>query len=359
MRRLDSYFFGEMLRYFLMILLVVAVIFFVVDYLSNASKFFKANLSLIRSATFVFLRLQEVMIQIFPLALLLSILITFSMANRSNELIAVQGGGIGPWVLLKSISLMAGLVCILGLFFVEVLAPASMVKVHAIQYEEIYQRPIAALRKENIWLRKDSFFIHVDHVDVKAARLVKIRILEVDEKFFPKVRIIADSARFISGGWLLENVTVQGADPETEIFTGKKHLERFFPVDIELVDFERSQKMGKEMGIRDLWRYIRKIRQEGYDVSEYRVDLFGKTAFPFAGFPLCLIAAGIALKITTRKKNIALNMAKGLGAAFLYWVSYNFSISLGYGNVLPAIFAAWMPNILFTAIGAYMILGLE
>lgn len=359
MKRLDWYFFKELLRYFLMILLVVAVIFFVVDYLSNAHKFFRANLSLTRALTFVFLRLPEVLIQMFPLALLLSILITFGLANRANELIAIESGGIGPWHLLKSVFVMAGLVCILGLFFVEIVAPASMTKVHAIQYEEIYKRPIAALRKENVWIRKDSFFIHLDYVDVDSARLLKIRMMEVDEDFSQKGRILAESARFVSGGWMLEKVLVQKKDAETGIFSGEFFPEKFFPVDIELADFERSQKMGKEMGIRDLWHYIQKIRKEGYDVSEYRVDLFGKTAFPFAGFSLCLIAAGIALRITTRKKNLALNMAGGLGAAFFYWVCYNFCISLGYGNVLPAIFAAWMPNFLFAAIGAYMILGLE
>lgn len=359
MRRLDAYFFKEMLRYFLMILLVVAVIFFVVDYLSNAARFFRADLAFTRAMTYVFLRLPEVLIQVFPLALLVSILVSFGLANRSNELIAIQGGGIGPWTLLKPVFLMAGLVCALGFLFVEIIAPVSMTKAHAIQYEEIYKRPMAALRKENVWIRKDFFFIHLGNVDMNSARLIKIRILQVDDNFSHKGRILAKSARFVPEGWMLEDVIVQEFNPETGILAGKFQKEMFFPIDIEISDFERSQKMAKEMGIRDLARYVQKIRKEGYDVSEYRVDLFGKTAFPFAGFPLCLIAAGIALQITTRKKNLALNMAKGLGAAFLYWVCYNFSISLGYGTVLPPIFAAWMPNFLFAAAGAYLVLGLE
>ncbi|MCW7754092.1 LPS export ABC transporter permease LptG [Desulfobotulus sp. H1] len=359
MTRLDRYIAGEILRYFLMILLVISVIFVVVDYLSNADKFFAAGLSLPRAVTYIALRLPREIAQLLPLCFFLSVLAVLGLVNRSNELIALKGGGIGPWVLLRPVLIGSVGMSLLGLFMADTVAPMAASEVNAIRFNELSPASIKVKRKENIRIRQDDFFISIRQVDLDRGQLQGVRIHEVTEAvFLPKRRILAERGFFTADGWLLEKVLVQEMNPETGSFTSQSYASLHVPVALTIEDFERIRKAAEEMGIRFLWDYIHKIQKEGYDVTGYRVDFFGKTAFPFASLALCFLAVFISLR-PAMKNNMAIGMGYGIGIAFLYWVCYSFSLSLGHGGVLPAVFAAWMPNLLFGALGVYALLGLD
>jgi lipopolysaccharide export system permease protein len=359
MSRLDRYIAGEIFRFFAMILLLVAVVFLVVDYLSNADKFFAVGLPMKRALAYVLFRLPRELVQLLPLCLLLSILTALGMVNRSNELTALKGGGIGPGVLLRPVMLVAACVCLLGLFVVEMIAPSAAARVNTIRYEELYPSAVSANRRENIRIRQDTFFIHIREVDVENERMEGVHLLETGrDTFLPRRRILAQSGIFVPEGWMLEAVVIQDLDEKTGAFTSRFHPQWMLKVGLQASDFERTRRGAEEMGIRALWRYIGKIQGEGYDTSRYRVDLFGKTAFPFAAFVLSMLAVSIALR-PSMKKNMAVGMGYGMGVAFLYWICYSFSLSLGYGGILPPVFAAWMPNLFFGALGVYGLLGVE
>lgn len=359
MTRLDRYMSGEILRYFFIILLLIVVIFVVVDYLSNADKFFAAGLPFQRALMYVVLRLPKEMAQLLPLCLLLSILTALGMVNRSNELVAIKGGGIGPGILLRSVMLSAVFVCALGLLFVEIIAPFSVREVNRIRYGELNPSAVRTSQRENIRIRQDALFIHIREVDVDNEAVYGIRILELGEKgFVPRRRVLAEKASFVPGGWMLEGALVQDYDGATGAFSSRFYPLWMLKVDLDTSDFERTRDAAHEMGIRALWHYIRKIQREGYDSTPYRVDFFGKIAFPFAAFVLAALAMAVALR-PSMKKNMAIGLGYGLGIAFLYWICYSFSMSLGYGGILPPVFAAWMPNLLFGSLGVYGLLDLD
>jgi lipopolysaccharide export system permease protein len=48
-------------------------------------------------------------------------------------------------------------------------------------------------------------------------------------------------------------------------------------------------------------------------------------------------------------------IAVGIGAAFLYWILHSFCVSLGRGEVLPPVVAAWTANFVFACFGVIMV----
>ncbi|TWI64817.1 lipopolysaccharide export system permease protein [Desulfobotulus alkaliphilus] len=360
MTRLDLYVCREMVRYFFILLLMVVVVFVVVDYLSNADRFFAAGLSGYKSIYYVLLKLPREIIHILPLCFFLSILAALGMVNRSNELIALKGGGIGPAILLRPVFAVAFFISMFGILLADTISPMASAEVNAIRYGELRPGAVQVQRKENIRIRKDDFFIYIKEVNLDDERLEGIRIHELKrDGFFPVRRILAQSGFFVDEGWVLEDVVEQVLDrKEDGVFTVRSYPAFAFDVGLNLSDFERIRSAASEMGIRELWRYMHKIEREGFDVTGYRVDFFGKTAFPFASLALCFLAVLISLR-PSMKKNMAVGMGYGIGIAFMYWICYSFSMSLGYGGVLPAAFAAWMPNCLFAALGIYGLLGLD
>ena len=49
----------------------------------------------------------------------------------------------------------------------------------------------------------------------------------------------------------------------------------------------------------------------------------------------------------------------GLSASFLYWIFYSFCVSLGYGEMLPPVLAAWTTNFIFLCFGVWTLLNAE
>ncbi|MEA3429334.1 MAG: LptF/LptG family permease, partial [Thermodesulfobacteriota bacterium] len=123
-------------------------------------------------------------------------------------------------------------------------------------------------------------------------------------------------------------------------------------------DLMRVVKKSEDMSFTELISYVRKIEAEGYDATSYRVDLYAKTAFPFVCIIMCMIGTGIAVRGKI-KEGLPVIIACGIGIAFLYWIFYSFCISLGYGEMLPPVIAAWAANLIFLCFGALILLNAE
>jgi lipopolysaccharide export system permease protein len=99
------------------------------------------------------------------------------------------------------------------------------------------------------------------------------------------------------------------------------------------------------MGFRELRRFIRKLRQEGYDATRYETDLHGKIAFVFVSLILALIGVTFPLR-SERSGGIAQGIGIGVVIGFSYWIVFAFTLSLGRSGTLPPVAAAWATNVI-------------
>ena len=118
-------------------------------------------------------------------------------------------------------------------------------------------------------------------------------------------------------------------------------------------DFRHVTIQASETRFTTLKNYIEKIKKEGYEIKRLAVDLYAKTSFPFAGFIMSVLGMSIAFHIK-RYGGIAGGVGLCIAISVLYWVSFSFSLHIGYSGYLPAILSAWLANIIFMGIGGYM-----
>jgi lipopolysaccharide export system permease protein len=123
-------------------------------------------------------------------------------------------------------------------------------------------------------------------------------------------------------------------------------------------DLNRVAKKSEEMTFKELSEYIKRVEAEGYDATNYRVDLYAKIAFPFICIIMCMVGTGIGARGKI-KESMPVVIAFGIGMAFLYWIFYSFCLSLGYGEMLPPGIAAWTANLAFFCFGAVTLLNAE
>jgi len=86
------------------------------------------------------------------------------------------------------------------------------------------------------------------------------------------------------------------------------------------------------------------------------VDRDLKYAMPLAC--LIMVALGTALSLDPLPRHLSLGRSFALGIiiGFGYWVALGFTSSFGHSGLIPAWFAAWLPNVVFGMIAVSIFL---
>jgi lipopolysaccharide export system permease protein len=106
------------------------------------------------------------------------------------------------------------------------------------------------------------------------------------------------------------------------------------------------------MGIAELYRYIQRLRHAGFRNAKLAVDLDSKISFPLV--TLFMVLLGISLSLRVSLGGGLFSAGLGLLISLVYWLSYTFSLSMGYAGVLPAFLAAWAVPFVFGALSLYL-----
>jgi lipopolysaccharide export system permease protein len=88
-------------------------------------------------------------------------------------------------------------------------------------------------------------------------------------------------------------------------------------------------------------------------VRNLLVELHYKTAFPFISLIMVLIGTPFAIKST--RGGVLMGMGMSIVIGLLYYTVIAVSYNLGKAGLLHPFVAAWLSNVIFTAIGIRLI----
>ena len=109
------------------------------------------------------------------------------------------------------------------------------------------------------------------------------------------------------------------------------------------------------MSFGELQRYISDLRQRGsIDTKPLSVQLNLKLAFPL--ITLVMAVLGVPFALSMGRRGSLTSVAAAIGLAISYWVAANTFEALGNVNLLPAMLAAWSPDLFFALMGGYLLL---
>jgi lipopolysaccharide export system permease protein len=354
---IHKYIIKEIFKYFALILILVIGIYLLVDFFEKLNDFMEVELPITRLLFFLILKLPLVAAQIIPVSMLLSILTVFGLMTKNNEVIALKSSGISVYHLLRPI-LSTGLLLSSVLFLIyELVVPLTESRANRIQIQEVDRESIVQTRENNIWVKGRRTIIHIKHYDPLNQSIFGVSVFYFDQDFNLQKRMDSQQGRFLKNRWHLVDVMEQTRTQQNE-FNIAIHETLVAALDIKPDDLTVALKLSEAMNFHDLYEHIRSIEAEGYDAKRYWVDLHAKIAFPFACIILCVVGMGISLR-SVKKSALNLNIAVGIGVAFFYWVMHSFCVSIGYGNILPAVIAAWVTNIIFLCSGIILLFNAE
>lgn len=356
---INNYLIKEIFKFFGIVLVMVVGIYVAVDFFEKIDNFMRVELPFSKAVEFFIFKIPFIITQITPVGILLSVLVVFGLMNKNNEIVALKSSGISIFYLFKPV-LVLGIFFSIAVFILsEGIVPVTMSKANRIWLADVKKKTIVTTRKENIWIREKGLIAHINFYNQAEQTIVGVALNYFDNNFKVIKRVDARKGIFKQGKWVLHGVMEQTLEKKSGEYQVKLHDKIVAVFDFLPEDFQKVIKKTEEMNFNELYGFINKIETEGYDATPYRVDLWAKIAFPFACIIMCMVGTGIAVSVNSGKGGLTVGIALGIGAAFLYWIFYSFCLSLGYGEMLPPFFAAWIANLVFFCFGALMLMYAE
>ena len=296
-----------------------------------------------------------------PLCVLLSILISFGLLTQNNEITAIKASGVSLYRLSLPIFLLSVLLSA-GLFsFDHYYIPAANRLQDAIR-NRIKGRPAQTYyRPDRQWMFGQGYRIYYyKFFEPTQQVLGGITVFELDPASFQLTRRISASRahweRSLSG-WVFEDGWVRELRDGT-VRDFQRFEVRVFPeLKEEPSYFLKEVKQSSQMNFLQLDRYIQDLKQSGFDVVPLSVQLYKKFSFPLFAFIMALIGMPFAFSVGNR--GALTGIAVSIGIAIIYWGINSLFEALGNLNELPAVAAAWSPNIVFGLGGLYLFLKIE
>lgn len=158
-------------------------------------------------------------------------------------------------------------------------------------------------------------------------------------------------------------------DAETRRWTAQKYITRKFDengvetfaqhrnldtlLNIELVELTDMKELVKTMKIGELDTFISQQRAKGSDMIRYfEVEYYTRFAYPLGTFILTLI--GVSLSSRKTRGGTGMHIGVGLVLCFSYILLTRIFEVFAKGGTMPAMFAVWLPNIIYTIIAIYL-----
>jgi lipopolysaccharide export system permease protein len=357
MRLISHYISKEFLKMTLLCLGIFIFIYLLVDMMEKLNSFNEAGVSSNLILWYFFFTTPSIIKQMIPVAILMGTQLTFGFFSKNNQIIAFKSSGINMVRLSFPIILLSVVATLFILILGEVLVPYTNARAAYIwNYQVKKKEPKAVLLQEKIWYRGENAIYAFNKFDFREQTAEGAILYFFDSKLNLLGRLDAEKAVWKNRSWIFANGLYQSF--QSSGYSSQPFDQRVLSLPETPEDFRYQEKGSEEMTYQELRNYIQKVQREGYDATRYIVEKHTRLAFPV----VCIIMAlfGIALALRREKGiGIAQGIVGSLLVAFIYWIFFGLSRSLGLNGVFPPLWAAWSSNLLFLMGGGYLLLNIK
>lgn len=293
-----------------------------------------------------------------PLVMLLAVLVTFGVMQRSNEITAIKATGTSIYRIVTPVVIAAAVVAA-GLFFADQFYLPHTNKRQEALHNQIKGKPAQTyLRPDRKWIfGQNNDIYYYQFFDTDRDQFGNITVFQLDKSNFTVTRRIhAERANWS------ENLNRWEYERGWERTLNVSAIVNYHPFEVatfpELPEtpsyFKKEVKQYSEMNYEELRNYIRDLQQSGFDVVRLRVELNKKLSYPVITLIMAILAIPFAL--STGKKGAVTGVAVAVGVAVFYTVISRLFEAMGEVNQLPPALAAWSPDLIFVLVGGYLVL---
>lgn len=344
---LDRYVSRKFLVLLALVLGALAVATFLVTFFDGLDETLRHGRSIGLLAGYVGFKLPEFLAFLLPAAVLAAALLTLGVLARTNEATAMKASGISAYRTVLPIVLLAAAAGFLVFLVQERVVPASHARAEAAwnALNGLPARSSSLANRHWVLARGGRRIYHYDYFEPVSSTISRLSVFEIDPDRWALTRLIfAESASFEGGtlayrdGWTRDFGASAGP---AFARTASGRLDAAGDRDAFFAPWQEPLQMT----YRDLRRYAREIRAMGFPAVRLRAELAQKTALPFVGLIMALLAVPFGFRMG--RKGTLVGIGISVVVAMAYWGAFAVFRSFGSAGVLSPLLGAWGANLLF------------
>jgi lipopolysaccharide export system permease protein len=356
MKILDWYILKKFLVTFFFSILTITIIAVVIDTSEKTDDFVKSGLSFSSIITkYYFGFIPFIISMIFPLIVFIAVIFFTSKLAARTETIAILASGIPYNRMLRPYLTGAFLLAMLLWYGMAYVIPKandlrSNFQTNIIDKNSSYN---AGASGGDFYFKADAVtYVGMKYYDTaqKTASGFFMEKLKNNKVYY---NLRSDNIKWDTAkrNWLAENVVERKVENMKEQVTmlPTMHLN----LNILPKDLRKDEYLKDKLTTPELKQFIKAEEIRGGEgLNTYKVELYRRLATPFAVFILTIIGVSVSARKT--RGGSGLNLALGIVLAAAFVVMDKFSTVFSTKGNLPAIIAAWLPNIIFGIIAIRM-----
>lgn len=354
MKILDRYIILQYLGTFFFAILLFAAISVSIDLSDRIDDFLEHHITVYDAAVRYYGNFVPFIIFLLsPLFIFIAVIFfTAQLAGRS-EIIAIISGGVSFYRLLfVPYFISATILTVVQLYGNHYWVPRSNADKIAFEGEKMNKKYILKDRNIHLQISPDTY-IYVEtynNADSTGKRFTLENMR--NRKMYRK--IAADKIKWIGAKqqWHLENYIDRRIDSLDEKISKGTALDTTLSLTPQ--DFDRRLGLKEAMTTPELRDFINnEIRKGAPSVEFYQVELYRRTAIPFATYILSTI--GFAIASRRVRGGMGLHIAVGIALSAVYVMLLQFSMTFATNGGLSPLLSVWVPNIIFGILSVYLV----
>ena len=354
MKTLYKYILKSYLKIFFFTALAFGFIALVSQLFGQINFYMEHKTPLLIVCAHLFSNLPWWMIQVLPVATLLSVLFSLGELSKRNEITAAKAAGVNLWKIIALFLFTGAMIGLADLAAREFVIPKTTRINERIKKEKIEKQTISYKTEFSnlIVALKNNSRVTIGFLDTKAQIMKDVVIEKYDEDFYLEYLVLSPGGKWDGASWELENGVLRK-------FKDGLWDEMYFKtydsgIDLKPNDIAFRKMKSETMSTKEFKRYIKQIRIFGQTALNERINLNIRYASVFCHLIVMMIGIPFALGFGNKFGKI-LSFTLALAASFTYWGFQAITQSLGENAILTPLMSAWLPNFVFVAIGVFML----
>ncbi len=291
---------------------------------------------------------------LFPIFLFLSIIFFTSKLASNTEIVAILSSGVSYNRFLRPYFIGATIIAVLMFFMGMFIVPNASKGFNEFKYKYLKKGTQDRVTSNIFNQLNDNDYIYVSSFDPARKIGYNFTFEHFSEEEKLDYKISAANIRWLPNDSLyrLTSYTKRTVYPDKEILVTKRRLDTLFAFNIE--DLTPVSYIAETKNIIELNQFIETQRRKGAsNINTYILVKYRRWALPVAAFILTII--GVAVSSVKRRGGMGVNLAFGIGVAFIYIFFDKVFGTLAEQSGFSPLLAVILPNLLFGIFGIYLL----
>ena len=351
-KSINRYIIKEFLKSLLVVLCVMFSIVLLITLLEEFNYFkTKQDLKFITFIIFTFLKIPNLLFNLFPFIVLFSGIVFYLKIYNFNEVISLRVMGYSN----IQIILIPALTCfVMGYLLVFLIVPftSSMLKYYEELKSEYDQtKNLVVVNETGIWIidknENDKNIIRIEKIDKNFSSMNQITIYNYDKDNNFIKRIDASEGIINDNNWQLSKVNIISSN-------NKKNSENYFnnynyKSNIKINELKNIYKNTETTSLLDINKEMFILEDKGYSITDLRIRYQKLISFPIYLLAMSILSGLMIINLGKTSNYLKYGSYGVIISVVIYFLN-DLSITIAKSGIISVDFSVWIPIFLIILI---------